>query len=461
MTPFRRASPILAVLGILVSVAVASAKDALTPAEIEWGEAQLKQMLKDRPAMAPYTKMGDPLWRWASRQFAGEHVDGGIEWDAAEIVPAWEAAYYAPTSDRRAFIRVSPRFVSAERKSLAMTGSVLWVNAAFELINARSHARSSRLNERAQCGQVSRPAYIVGTALIESESMRAFKAFYDETWVPHCRRLARPADDPAWFNGRFPLMGHPEDTAAWALDERNGHGAYLGATYDRLVGAGVTPTVFGGVVYVGDDESVQVDGIAAELVTHIPADRGGTTSAYYGLVGIAIESAGGHRRELQLGYIGATGDQTFPPVFYLMTYDSTGEPVVTYLSSTSAGTPDSAGAEGARHRYELTLDEAGVVTARIDGRDYVGGTSERKVEAAFSKGRGQAAFRVDRSGLTVAAEIKALRYRLGNAWRDVSPEHTRRLLGRGIGIRSEESAFMVEGLTAGCEAPSPSAPAAP
>ena len=46
----------------------------LSPESLKHGEEQLRNMLRDRPAMAQFVSPQDKLWQWAVRKFAGEDL---------------------------------------------------------------------------------------------------------------------------------------------------------------------------------------------------------------------------------------------------------------------------------------------------------------------------------------------------------------------------------------------------
>ena len=72
-----------------------SPKPTVTPKALEHGRQQVRQMLKDRPAMAQYGDKAQVLYDWAARQFAGEKLHQEILWDATE------PAGFMPTIIRR------------------------------------------------------------------------------------------------------------------------------------------------------------------------------------------------------------------------------------------------------------------------------------------------------------------------------------------------------------------------
>ena len=63
-----------------------SPKEPLTAAAIQHGEQQVRQMLRDRPAMAQFGEKAGVLYQWAARKFAGEDLHQEILWDASEPV---------------------------------------------------------------------------------------------------------------------------------------------------------------------------------------------------------------------------------------------------------------------------------------------------------------------------------------------------------------------------------------
>src|SRR5262245_57989986 len=78
----------------------------LSKAALQHGEEQVRKMLKDRPAMAKNIELGDALWRWAARKFAGEDLEDTIDWDPTPPREA-SADHSVPWEERRGSIRVS------------------------------------------------------------------------------------------------------------------------------------------------------------------------------------------------------------------------------------------------------------------------------------------------------------------------------------------------------------------
>ena len=173
-----------------------SAEIALTQEQLNWGETQVRQMLKDRPLMTPMIKEGDNLWTWLVRQFAGSSGNGEIRWDPTDPVPLWNAMSSGPKNGRLAFIQVTKTFADKSYHFGELkTGYYLWGNFFLELFNIRSHGRTMKIEYRAANGELSREAYIVEHFLVEVDSLYDAYRFFQAFWVPHCKKMGIPFED--------------------------------------------------------------------------------------------------------------------------------------------------------------------------------------------------------------------------------------------------------------------------
>jgi tetratricopeptide (TPR) repeat protein len=192
-----------------------SPKGILTPKALEYGRQQLRQMLKDRPAMAQYGDKAQILYDWAARQFAGEKLHQEILWDATE------PSDFDATSDSTGRIQVSRTCLSGPDESKEQTCEKIWRCTVFELFNITNAGEFGRIEAEAAAGELSRDGF--GGKLIDAESPAAEKtrAFYIRVFLPWAiehhvstnpelwylthtcggriqARLLCPKDDPHW-----------------------------------------------------------------------------------------------------------------------------------------------------------------------------------------------------------------------------------------------------------------------
>src|ERR1700712_2683337 len=64
----------------------------ITPADLAYGKNQLRQLIKDRPAMIGLVTEDSPVWQWAARQFAGVRSGDRVDWHSK---PPADAGYEA------------------------------------------------------------------------------------------------------------------------------------------------------------------------------------------------------------------------------------------------------------------------------------------------------------------------------------------------------------------------------
>lgn len=179
---------------------------ALDAFQLAWGKAQLQQMLKDRPAMAPYVKEGDDLWDWTVRQFAGQYLKEGVEWDPGNPGGDFDSTAVGPnpSKGRKAFIQISPNYaIKTFHTGKPKTGPVLWWEAALEFCNLQNRYLFDSIDADARAGRIGRTDDAFEYMAVEDivTNRNAYRFFYN-VWVPNCRKLSlKPMDED--FAGRF------------------------------------------------------------------------------------------------------------------------------------------------------------------------------------------------------------------------------------------------------------------
>ena len=165
---------------------------ALDSQDLSWGESQLEKVLRDRPFMARYARKGDKVWDWTVRQFAGEWVEGGIEWDPRDMVPLWDCGFCAADGNGKARVLVSAlstlkNFHFGRPKK----GPQLWYDLVFELCNAQVDRKRLEIDRLADEGKIGMEEYCFRRYLLEVVGTRqAVHQFFTRSWVPNCKRLS-------------------------------------------------------------------------------------------------------------------------------------------------------------------------------------------------------------------------------------------------------------------------------
>lgn len=177
----------------------------LSPERLKWGEKQLRKMLKDRPVMAPYINVGDDLWNWTVRQFAGEISRVEVQWDPSPSNPQdadLDGGVTFGPPDSKIHIYISKDYGGvgslkdqAELKGKSKDGPMLWYQTIFELFNARKSAAYIKVCQRALHGKIGRDTFILEQDLVEQETRKDAWNFYENVWINHCQKLSLPYQD--------------------------------------------------------------------------------------------------------------------------------------------------------------------------------------------------------------------------------------------------------------------------
>jgi|GEM_PF-3366864 hypothetical protein len=180
-------------------VAAERQSNPLSPEELKWGETQVKRMLHDRPAMKKYVRKGDPLWDWTVRQFAGEWVEGGVEWDPSDPEKLWNAMFYPKGKDTKARIQVTEKSVLKNyRFGEKKEGPQLWNQVIFELCNVKVFSGAAARNRwMTLTGRITGEEYAFKQLLTEAvDTRKEVHRVSMNIWVPNCVRLKlEPWDD--------------------------------------------------------------------------------------------------------------------------------------------------------------------------------------------------------------------------------------------------------------------------
>ena len=116
-------------------------KTQLTPADLKHGQEQVRQMLKDRPAMAQYGDEAGVLYSWAVRKFAGEDLGQRIFWDPADP-PDTSADHFSPTATSPGRVRVRGQYKDGPHAGKERAGEEMWEGVVYETLQ---HPQCKRL----------------------------------------------------------------------------------------------------------------------------------------------------------------------------------------------------------------------------------------------------------------------------------------------------------------------------
>ena len=208
-----------------------SPKTTLTPKALEHGRQQVRQMLKDRPAMAQYGDKAQLLYDWAARQFAGENLHEEILWDASEPT-GFDAEHQMPSTDGAGRIRVRRTHWNGPDKGKEQTFQELWFGTVFELLNITNADRFRQIEGEAAAGKFSKQEF--SAKIIDSESPAAEKtrAFYIRVFLPWATEHHVSTRPRLWHlasgsGGRIQLLSlSPKSDPHWRV---------YGLLYDAII----------------------------------------------------------------------------------------------------------------------------------------------------------------------------------------------------------------------------------
>lgn len=196
-----------------------SSDKELSAEALQHGEEQVRQMLKDRPAMAEHVTPGDKLWVWATRKFAGEDLGSLIDWNAG--LPPLASHVYPRFETRNCYIQIAPQRPKEENNAPREFAD-LWSSAVFELYNATAYREFANIEEQAGKGQLTRDEYVLAILNAEELATHRRRAFFIKFVVPWFKSQKLPLGSPYyWGCTQFHTAGDPRtDLEAWGGDSR-------------------------------------------------------------------------------------------------------------------------------------------------------------------------------------------------------------------------------------------------
>ncbi len=176
-------------------------KDSLADADLKHGKEQLRQMLKDRPAMAKYGQEADLLYQWTVRKFAGEDLRRRIFWSPQEP-PAGATAASNASPTGPGSIRVTGNVCEGPDKGNTRPFEELWVDTVFELYNVSSAAAFEQLQAQAISGELSKAEYVERTIKHELLAADKTRGFFIGTFLPWAAEHSISTRPALWFIGQ-------------------------------------------------------------------------------------------------------------------------------------------------------------------------------------------------------------------------------------------------------------------
>ena len=126
----------------ILHVGCANNQKVLTPAEITYGDEQVRTMLADRKIMSfykdksdKYHQIGpdDEIWKWAASKFAGQTLNRFIEWTPQTKFERCALANNTAGTVKTPHIWVSENILCGERAGTNLRFEHLWRLAIFAI----------------------------------------------------------------------------------------------------------------------------------------------------------------------------------------------------------------------------------------------------------------------------------------------------------------------------------------
>lgn len=167
----------------------------LSKSDLEHGEHQLRAMLTDRPRMMTYVAVGDPVWNWMIRQFAGEGVGSRVFWSREKPSKPVLADHVIPHGEVSGAIHVA-RF---DNEGQSRSGEQMWSGAVFELFNIRNAPDFRKAVDDAYDGKIGKEAFVHDCMLLEVKAGRGHHLFYEKIWLPNLKSSALKSNKELWW----------------------------------------------------------------------------------------------------------------------------------------------------------------------------------------------------------------------------------------------------------------------
>jgi hypothetical protein len=175
----------------------------LSVKNLEYGEKQVRQMLKDRPGMGKYVNNREIIWKWAVRKFAGEDLGEVFDWNPNLPQQGYNYDHYGPWERKKGFIRIRDDFEN------------LWVAAVYELFNIANTDKFKKVYEEACAGHLTKEQWITKNTKIEYGAVKKTKEFYGRVWEPWAKKKGFKTNPQIWY------MWTPNSYSKWIKTYKN------------------------------------------------------------------------------------------------------------------------------------------------------------------------------------------------------------------------------------------------
>ena len=199
----------------ILNVGCAYNQKVLTPAELTYGEEQVRAMLADRKIMSFYKdKSGkshqigsdDEIWKWAATMFAGQSLNRFIEWAPETKFEKCALANNTSGTAKTPHIWVSENILCGERAGTKLRFEHLWRLAIFELLNTEGSDQFKKIQDELKaCIPMTKEEYIRKKLSIEYQALVKQISFYKNVWLPWANKNSFKSSPGYWSTDLQPL----------------------------------------------------------------------------------------------------------------------------------------------------------------------------------------------------------------------------------------------------------------
>jgi tetratricopeptide (TPR) repeat protein len=213
-------------------------KHHISEEELQYGETQVRNMLRDRPLMELYGEKALILYDWASQKYAGEDLGQKILWDSTE--PRYDAEHIMPINGQQGRIRIRNFFKYMTDNNKEKYHEEMWRSLVGELYNITSYREFAKIMIAAKENRITKAIFV--DEMIECESLAAEKvrSFYINVYLPWAKNNKIKSNPKSWYiavrtaNNKKPLI------LLNAVNEED-YKKYYKNLYDSLNKKGVSP----------------------------------------------------------------------------------------------------------------------------------------------------------------------------------------------------------------------------
>jgi tetratricopeptide (TPR) repeat protein len=213
-------------------------KAKVAASDLEYGEEQVQQLLRDRPAMAKFGEDAAPLRQWAARKFAGEDLGQRIRWDASDPVAGTLLQNQLPGRLTARLIRMRLKDEAGPNKPRERSFEELWSDAVFALYSIAGARDFDKLVDATGKGWRSKGEFIAQAIAAESPAADKRRAFYIHLFLPWATEHRLATNPQQWRIGQRAELD--------AFNRNDPHCQELAREYDAIVLRGISDAVRGG-----------------------------------------------------------------------------------------------------------------------------------------------------------------------------------------------------------------------